>query len=57
VISKANKNLAKNRFISANSNKKDAADCLIIILAWEALNKTHSEVIVLTNDHFGEVLK
>ena len=55
-MNKENKNLAKSPFLVAESAKKDSADILIQLLVYELIKETKYEIILVTNDHFGEVL-
>lgn len=41
----------------AGSQKKDAADILIVFTICEILRVTNAEVVLITGDHFGQVLE
>ena len=56
-MNKGNKNLAKGKYMLAESQKKDAADILIVIVICEILRLTNADVILITGDHFGCVLQ
>lgn len=55
-MNKVNRNLAKGKYIIAGSQKKDAADILIVFIICEILRVTNAEVVLITSDHFGGVL-
>ena len=52
-----NKNLAKGKYLTAGSQKKDAADLLIVIITCEIMRCCDADVVLITGDHFGEVLQ
>lgn len=57
MVNKDNKNLAKDMYIVAQSNRKDAADILIIILIYEICKHQTQKIMLITKDHFGITLQ
>ena len=57
MVSQKNANLAKGKHIIARSNRKDAADILIVFMVKELFNIRKLEIRLVTKDHFGETMK
>lgn len=57
VVSQKNTNLVKGRYVVAKSNRKDAADILIVLMAKELFNIRKLTLTLVTEDHFGEAMQ
>jgi hypothetical protein len=57
VISHKNSNLAKGRYILAQSTGKDAADLVTVMIITKLFSIRKMDIKLVTNDHFGGTLK
>ena len=57
IVAKGKENLTSGKYLVAESNGKDAADILIILVLHEISQLGKSSITLLTNDHFGRILQ
>ena len=57
AVSMQNENLAKGKYVTANSKGKDAADLLTVLMLYEIGKIPDATTYLITNDHYGVTLK